>query len=486
MSNAASLSLIRPIRLLVIAKYLGQLMLLLACLSIFPALFSVLTREAESAYRYGLIISLILIIAIPLARLPEPKLIERNEALTISALLFLIAPLLMSYPLMAEGLSWIDAWFEAVSGMTTTGLTTIASVESHSHAFLFSRAWMQWYGGLGIAVLAVALMMGHKITSKRLVETIGEETLTTTTRTYARQVLLVYLGLTLFGICLIWLVQGDLFIAMIHSLAAVSTGGFSGFNLSLANMTFSSQLTITLLSLAGAMSLPLYYQAFIKRHPTILFDDEVRALFGLLLLNSMILALMLYLSNGSTLLSSLKDSLLLVISAQSTAGFSHIDLTTITNPALLLLMMAMLIGGTTGSTAGGVKIIRLLIVLKLIQSTFHRINSPPRAVLQPRLGAEPIDAEATSNILVLLGLWFMFLFGSWFVFLIFDESPLASLFEVVSAMSTVGLSTGITRESLSPLLKLILCFDMLLGRLEIITFLILFYPRTWISRRQTS
>ncbi|GAA0684678.1 hypothetical protein GCM10009104_07610 [Marinobacterium maritimum] len=168
MPDASALALMRTARLSVILKYLGQILVLLAMLTSVPMVVALILGDMIVSSRYLAVISLMALCALPLLRLAEPRRIERNEALCVTALAFLIVPLLMSYPLMAGGLSWIDAWFEAVSGITTTGLSTLASVESRSPAFLFGRAWMQWYGGLGIAVLAVALLMGHRVTSKQL------------------------------------------------------------------------------------------------------------------------------------------------------------------------------------------------------------------------------------------------------------------------------------------------------------------------------
>lgn len=483
MSNSSALALMRTARIAVIAKYMGQLLILLALLTIIPALVAFFAGSDSVAIRYVIIISFIFLIAIPMARLPEPKRIERNEALCISVLLFLIAPILMSYPLMADGLNWIDAWFEAVSGMTTTGLSTLPTIESHSRAFLFSRAWMQWYGGLGIAVLAVALIMGHRITSKRLMDTVGEEGQSTTARDFARQVLWVYIGLTLIGFALIWFTQPDPFIALIHSLAAVSTGGFSGFDASLAAMPLFSQFAITLMSLAGAISLPLYFQAVARRQPRLLLDTETRALLIAVALLTLFLTISFLHQGQMDFDTSFEQSLLLAVSAHSTTGFSNVDIRQLSTATLLLIIFAMLVGGSTGSTAGGLKLIRMLILLKLIQLTLQRINAPPRAVLPPKLDGEPLEPEDITNVLVFLGLWCGVLLFSWWIFLLYDEAPLQSLFDVVSAMGTVGLSSGITRPDLAPLLKIILCIDMLLGRLEIIAMLVLFYPRTWFIRR---
>ncbi len=483
MPDVSALALMRPARLPVILKYLGQLLVLLAMLTAVPMSVALIVGDMGVSGRYLVVIGLMVILALPLLRLPEPRRIERSEALCITALAFLIAPLLMSYPLMAGGLSWTDAWFEAVSGITTTGLSTLSSVEAQSPAFLFGRAWMQWYGGLGIAVLAVALLMGHRVTSKQLLDTAGEEGRSTTARTYARQVLWVYLALTLMGFILIWLGQSDPFVALIHSLAAVSTGGFSGFDASLAAMPFLGQLAVTLLSLAGAVSLPLYFLAVRRRQPQMLLDDECRTLLLAIMLMTLLLALSLTSSNAYPLDSALQQGFLLSVSAQSTSGFISLDIHELDTAAQLLLVLAMLIGGSTGSTAGGLKLIRLLILIRLIQVSLQRITAPPRAVLLPRIGGLRIDEEDISAVLVLFGLWFSVIFISWWVFLLYGEPPLDSLFEVVSAMGTVGLSSGITRPDLAPVLKFLLCINMLLGRLEIIALLVLLYPRTWWSRR---
>ncbi len=483
MPDASALALMRTARMPVILKYFGQILVLLAILTLVPMVVALSVGDIAVSGRYLAIISLMAILALPLLRLPEPRRIERNEALCVTALVFLIAPLLMSYPLMAGGLSWIDAWFEAVSGITTTGLSTLPSVESQSPAFLFGRAWMQWYGGLGIAVLAVALLMGHRVTSKQLLDTAGEEGRTTTARTYARQVLWVYLALTLLGFILIWLGQSDPFVALIHSLAAVSTGGFSGFDASLAAMPLLGQFAVTLLSLAGAVSLPLYFLAVQRRQPQLLLDEEGRTLLLAILLLSLLLALSLMISRAYNWDTALQQGFLLSVSAQSTSGFSSLDISNLDTAAQLLLIMAMLIGGSTGSTAGGLKLIRLLILIRLIQVSLQRITAPPRAVLLPRIGGLRIDEEDISAVLVLFGLWFGVIFISWWVFLLLGEPPLNSLFEVVSAMGTVGLSSGVTRPDLAPPLKVLLCINMLLGRLEIIALLVLLYPRTWWGRR---
>ncbi|SEG69510.1 TrkH family potassium uptake protein [Marinobacterium lutimaris] len=483
MPDAPAHALMRSVRPRVVLRSLAQLLIALAVLTLVPALVSLGAGAQELGLRLIELILVLLLVFVPLSFLPEPRYVQRNEALCITALVFLIVPLLMSYALRAEGLFWLDAWFEAVSAITTTGLSTLSSVESHSRAFLFTRAWMQWYGGLGIAVLAVALLMGHQVASRKLLQPSGEEGASSTARSYARQVLLVYSSLTLFGFVLIWLTHHDGFEALIHALAAVSTGGFSGFDNSLESLSIAPQLAITLLSLAGAIGLPLYFVALSKRQPRRLLEEETRALLLAVLLLTLLFTAYLLISGRFNASDAFGNALVLAVSAQSTTGFTSLDLTSLDPGLMLVLILSMLVGGSAGSTAGGFKLIRLLILFQVIRVALQRINAPSRAVLSPRLGREVIDAEDIGSVLVLLGLWFLVVMLSWWVFLLYGEPPLNALFEVVSAVSTVGLSSGVVRPELAPALKVVLCIDMLLGRVEIVALLVLFLPRTWIGRR---
>jgi len=241
-------SLRYAVRLKTLTKYLGLLALMLASLALVPLLVSFWFGDYES--------------------------------LSITALAFIIAPLIMSYPMMGSGLSFIDAWFEAVSAVTTTGLSTVADLEQMPHTFLFARAWMQWYGGLGIVVLSVTILMNHHIALRRLINPAGEN-MVTTTRVYARRVLAVYGVLTLAGLGVLMLLLDDAFLALTHTLAAVSTGGFSPLNTSLAELPWQAQFGVTLLGLCGAIPFILYYWLSRGGWREVWKDIEVRALPGL-------------------------------------------------------------------------------------------------------------------------------------------------------------------------------------------------------------
>jgi trk system potassium uptake protein TrkH len=145
----------------------------------------------------------------------------------------------------------------------------------------------------------------------------------------------------------------------------------------------------------------------------------------------------------------------------------------------LVLIGSMLIGGGVGSTTGGIKILRLLILLRLLQIAVRRTCMPSHAVLDPRLGGHRLERPEIEHALLIILVFIGLVFLSWFPFLAMGHDALSSLFDVVSATATVGLSAGVTAPDLAPLLKAVLCMDMLLGRLEVISLLVVLYPAAW-------
>lgn len=468
----------------VVAKHLGQLGLVIAGLTLAPAIVGLISNETDVTLRFITVSVLLVILCAPMARLRTQGQIQANEVLAVSALVYLLAALAGTWPLMGIGLPFADVLFETVSGVTTTGLSTLASVESLPRSILFARAWNQWYGGLGIAVLAVAMLASYDLSTRRLVEAPSDEHLVTTTLGHARRVTLVYLSLTLLGILgllLTGLSPGD---AVSHVLSAVSTGGFATHDDNLAGVpSRSAQILINLLALCCAVSLPIYFLLFRGAWRRALGDIELKSL---LVASATVVALLLviaWLNPESAAPHDAIDLALLGISAQTTSGFSTIDPGGLDAVSKGLLIVAMSIGGSIGSTAGGIKLLRLIIVLRLLQLLLRRVAMPAHAVIDLTVGGRKVPNEEALRTLMLVLLFPATAFISWLPFLAWGYPPLESLFEVVSALGTVGLSCGITGPALPGALKAVLCADMLLGRLEFIAVLILVMPATWIGRR---
>jgi trk system potassium uptake protein TrkH len=469
----------------VLAKYLGQIGLMLTLLCVPPLLVSLLYVEHAFSWRFLAVIAVLLVVCIPAARLPTPTAIQTNEGLSITALTFALTPLLMSYPLMAAGLPFADALFEAVSAVTTTGLSTLHDVAGQPKTFLFARAWMQWFGGLGIVVLSVSLLMGHEGARRQLIEPDATSTdLASTTRTHARRILAVYLVLSAVGLLVIWLSLGDGFAAVTLMLSAVSTGGFTPFNGSLASLAGQAAAYVAMcVGLAGAISIPLYYRVYHRGWRSLAENVEWRALLVLVVALAVLLTISLRAHLGLSWGEAGGRALLLGMSAQSTTGFSSLAIPQLDDFSKLLIIPAMLLGGSLGSTAGGIKLLRLLILLRLLQLWLRRSGAPPHAIIEPWLGQRKLESDEIQRALLVVALFVGTVVISWLVFVAFGLAPLDALFEVVSATATVGLSSGITAQELHPLLKALLCLDMLAGRVEVLALLVLLFPGTWFGKR---
>jgi trk system potassium uptake protein TrkH len=463
---------------------MGDLCGVLAVLSLAPFAVTIGYGEFTLGLRYLIVAVILSLPALLSLRLRAPRNLQTNEAMSITVLAFMIGAAAMIYPFMGSGLSFMDALFEAISGITTTGLTTLTDVEDHSRGFLFARAWLQWYGGLGVVVLSLALVMGPGAVARRLAVAGGDvEDIVGTSRGYARRVMVVYLLLTLAGIAAAMALLQDPFYTVVHVLTAVSTGGFSSFNNSLAHLEgWGSRMVLFTLCIAGAIPLALYYRAWRGGWRQLLGDRELQTLLVLILLLTLILWMILRGDGQFSGLEAMAQATATAITTQTGSGFSTLNVADLDPTAKATLILSMLIGGGMGSTTGGIKIIRLLILLRLMQILLLRTSLPSHAVMHPRLHGHRLETEETQYALLFILLYILVIVLSWLPFLAYGYDPLDALFEVVSATATVGLSTGVTSPTLELPLKAILCLDMLLGRVEVCALLVLIYPRTWVGR----
>ncbi len=470
----------------VVAKYLAQMLGMLGLLCIVPAVVCAADGHTGPALRFAAVIVALGLIAITLGRLDCKDDLQTNEALAITALVFIIPSGVLAWPLAAYGLAPVDAWFEATSGVTTTGLSTLGSVEALPYSFHFARAWMQWVGGLGIVVLALALLLHPGTTAARLgFDRREADDLAGGTRAYALRVLAIYSALTGVGIALLWWLLSDPGDAVVHVLAAVSTGGFSSHDRSLAGLAAPGAAAALLaLSLLAAAPFYVYSALFYRRWRTLFRDRQVRTL---LACAGVVAAALFVLMPGDAAdgpVARAGEALAMALSAQTTAGFSTLPVSALGNAAQLMLLGAMLVGGALGSTAGGIKTLRFLLLLKLARLLLQRATTARATVLELRLGDERIGSREVEETIGVVTAFGLMLFVSWGAFLAAGHPPLASLFDVCSALTTSGLSTGVTAPGLEPGLKILLGADMLMGRVEVVAVLLLLLPATWIGRRR--
>jgi trk system potassium uptake protein TrkH len=470
----------------VILKYLGQVSIVLAALTAVPLGASLLYGEGSFALSCAVVATVLALVGHGLARLPRPSHVQANEALVIAALAFLVASTAMVYPMMGSGLGAADAFFENVSAITTTGLTTIAGAHRAPRLFLFVRAWMQWYGGLGFVVLSLALVTRAGPVARQLSGSfVNEQDVVGNTKVHARNMLVVHCALTVVAVLLLAATGIGLFSALVHALAAVATGGLSAADEQLVGFGGGgAQVLLMGLCVCGAMPLNLYHRAFRHGWREAASDAQCRGIVGAGVLAAATLVFVMRYAEGTDWVEALRHGPLLAVSAQTTAGFASLQVAHLSAAAKLVLLLSMFTGGALGSTAGGIKMLRAVILLRIVQVSLRRTCLPPHAVLEPRVGGQRLEAAEIQDAFLLFVLFLGVVVASWLPFLAFGYDPLDALFEVVSATSTVGLSAGVSAVGMAWPLKGVLCVDMLLGRLEVVALVVVVYPRTWIGRRR--
>lgn len=461
-----------PIRLRVVWKLFGYLCLCIGAASFVPFLISLIFKEFELSISYFFVCVVSLILGGLLRRLPEETPVQANEGVAVICFSYLYAGGISAIPLMAGGLTFFDALFESFSGITTTGLSMITDWSQVPKTTLFSRAWLQWIGGLGIVIFSLALLFRQgEVTKKLSLVEADSEDLGGGSRAYARGILQVYSSITALGVLIMILAGTEFFPALMLMLAAVSTGGFSPYPDSIASLSLLQQTVLLFFAFICAVSLPFYYKVWRDRLSMSLEGFQI---FGLI-----ILASLLSLSLGSTV-----DSWILGFSAQTTTGFSTEVIETLPAWKKLLLSLLMLVGGGVGSTAGGFKILRLYLCFLFVRTFIIRQSQTRHAYYQPKIFGMKVPEEQWEQGLSIVCFFGFFTSISWLCFVVGGYDPINSLFEVASAMGTVGLSSGITSPDLPLFLKGVLMGNMLLGRVEIFPWLILLYPGTWLGQQR--
>jgi len=227
----------------------------------------------------------------------------------------------------------------------------------------------------------------------------------------------------------------------------------------------------------------LYYRLLTKTQHVAVDFLQLRAVLIACVVASLAVGFFMRLSAGMAWPQVIHHAPLLTISAQTTTGFSSMPVAQLDAGSKLVLIFSMIVGGGAGSTAGGFKLLRLLIAVSVFRLILLRTCLPKHAVIEPRLaGRRLLDKEIYAALIIII-LFVVVVLLSWLPFVAMGYSPLDSLFEVVSATATTGLTAGLSSPTLPAVLKSILCIDMLMGRLEIIAWLVMLYPGTWFGRR---
>lgn len=386
-------------------------------------------------------------------------------------------------------ISVTDAIFESISGLTTTGATVITGLDNLPHSILFYRQELQWLGGMGIIVLAVAVLPMLGIGGMQLykAETPGpvkDAKLTPRIAETAKALWYIYLGLTVACAVAYWLVGMDVFDAVSHSFSTIANGGFSTHDASIGYFdNHATEIVAIVFMFLGGVNFALHFSAVRTKSLMSYFRDSEFLLYALMLITISVLSIYtLYMqSEYHDFSDAFREGIFQAVSIASTSGFVTADYSHWPVFIPVLLLIAGLVGGCAGSTGGGIKVIRLLLLIKQGQREILRLIHP-NAQVTVKIGKQPVNNS------IIDAVWGFFaayvaLFVLMMLVLMFNGLDQITAFSAVAAtISNTGPGLGaviFNYASLSDFNKLLLCFSMLLGRLEIFTVLVLFMPAFW-------
>ena len=414
---------------------------------------------------------------------------SRNEGYIVVALSWVFFSVFGMVPYLWGGFipNITDAFFETMSGFTTTGATILDNIESMPHGILFWRSLTQWIGGLGIVCFTIVLLPGFGASSQMLYlsEATGvtHNKLYPKTRVMARYIFMVYILLTAIESALLMAGGMGLFDAVCHSMTTTATGGFSTKQASIAYWHSPyMEYVVSIFMLLSAINFSLYIVAFKSKWKKLREFVELKWFACSVGLLTLIISAVLFLNNGYSAEEAFRKSLFQVATCHTSCGFATDDYNLWPPFTWMLLIFAMLSGGCTGSTSGGVKNLRLIIIANCIRNQFRQILHP-RAVLPVKVGGL-FDNKLLTTVLVFFAAYLSVAFIGWTLLMAFGVGFTEAMSTVISSMGNVGPGLGsfgpaFSWAALPNAAKWILSSLMLIGRLEIFGFLLIFYRSTW-------
>lgn len=378
--------------------------------------------------------------------------------------------------------NYIDALFETVSGFTTTGATILSDVEKMSRSVIFWRAFTHWLGGMGVLMFVLAIMKSNDVRTMHMMraECAGPNVgrLVSKSSFSARILYGIYIVMTVAEAIVLMICGMPLYDSIIHAFSSAGTGGFSMWNDSIAhyNNVFI-EMTIAIFVILFGINFNLYYYLIIKKFSLVFKSEELRAYLGIIASATIIIALSI-MKQYSSVAEAFRKSFFMVASTITSAGFATADTGEWSVFAQTLLILLMFIGSCAGSTGGGMKVARIMIIIKTGIRELKYIVSP-RAVATVKLEGKPVERDVVrgaSNYFIL----FMLILSASVLLISHDKFSIEeNISAVVTCMNNIGYGVGRFSPSgnlggLDAFSKIVLCFDMLIGRLEIYPLIMLF------------
>ena len=470
---------------------IGVLLVILGAFMLIPFFVQFLYGEENNIFLSSATVTVFIGILLVLTNLEESRKLNLQQAFLLTTLSWLSIAIFGCIPFLLSdlNLSLIDAFFESISGITTTGSTIITQLDNAPKSILIWRSILQWLGGIGIIVMAITILPLLNIGGMQLFRMEGNETtekILPKTREITLVLSIIYLGLTFLCGIAYWSVGMNIFDSIAHSMTTLATGGFSTYSDSIGHFQNPKIEIISIIFIISGSIPFIAYVKFVKGDRKIFFKDtQIKSLFYILFFS--ILAMLIYLLINNSdygLLNNLRISTFNVVSILSGTGYVTSDFGLWGKFPLIFFLFLMFIGGCAGSTTCGIKIFRFQILFYFISAQIKKLVYP-HGVFSIKYNNEKISNNFIFSIVAFIFLYFFIFFVISALLTLNGLDFVTALSGAASAISNVGPGLGEiigpngNYSDLPSFSKLILSFGMLLGRLELFAVLVLFFPSFW-------
>jgi trk system potassium uptake protein TrkH len=479
------MKLINP---LLILRILSTILLIETISYLFCLPVLIIYKESPYPFLWSATITLLLSLIFYLAsrKADTNKFSSRDGYLAVT-LSWVVFSLLGALPYLISGTipTFIDAFFESTSGFSTTGSSILKDVEILPYSILFWRSLTHWVGGIGIIVLVIIILPSLRVTGYQLfsLESSMKEKIHPKTKAIGFRVLFIYLGLTLAEIVLLNIGDMNLFDSICHSFGTIATGGFSTKNISLMYYSSYSQYVVMIFMFLAGTSQVVYYYLVKFNFKKVRQNEELWFYIVVAVMAGAIATIILLVNSTRTFEESFRDGFFQIISIMTCTGFASADYILWPLTAVLLIFLMMFSGGSTGSTSGGIKMARHLIVLKNIKNVFIKLNHP-KSISFIRLNGKSVSENTNISILSFVVLYlFLFILGT-IIVIVTGVDPVTASSSVATCMAGIGPGLGTVGPmsnfaNMPEVSKVVLSLLMIIGRLEIITVFTIFTRTFW-------
>ena len=467
---------------------LGILQIILGIFMLIPLIAQFFYSEIDSSFFGASIVTIIFGTLFFLSNLDHDKKLNLQQAFLLTALSWLSIAIFGSLPFVFSSVefSFTNAFFESMSGITTTGSTIISNLENMPKGILLWRALLQWLGGIGIIVMAITLMPIMNVGGMQLFKISNNdssEKILPKSKEIALRLIYIYSGLTLFCAVSYKILGMNFFDSLTHSMTTIATGGFSNYNDSIGYFdSFSIELSAMIFIILGSIPFIAYIKFLNGNKKIFLSDIQIRTFIKIIIFSILIISSYLIINDSTEL--NLRSVFFNTISILTGTGYVNAQFDSWGGFPLMLFLVLMFIGGCAGSTTCGIKIFRVQILYSFVFNQLKKIIYP-KGIFVLKYDQNPVDNKFIASIISFIYMYFIIFFTITALLSLTGLDFITSLSGAATSISNVGPGLGSTIgpngnfSSLPDLSKWILALGMILGRLELFAILVLFLPSFW-------